>query len=229
MELYVDTGDLKRIKEIAEDYPIDGFTTNPSILSAVKEPREEIFRAYKEFIEEKDLKIFIQTTGETAEEIYEQGTKLHDYFGDRLVIKIPSTKEGFKGARLCKESGYHTCITVIHSVMQAIMAAKCGADYVAPYVNHFDNMGFYGPDVIEEMLDGFAYGNYDTKVLGASFRNIGQMKDLVVRGCEAITVAPDLFDSLIAHAGTDEAMVKFRKTWKDHFGEMQVSDLIPKE
>ena len=228
MELFVDTGNLALVKEVAAKYPIDGFTTNPKILAAVKEPMDEMFPAYKQYVEETGLKIFIQVTATDAEGMLGQAQCLKGYFGDKLVVKIPATVEGFRAVPLCKQAGVAVCVTVIHSVMQAIMAAKAGADYVAPYVNRFDNMGWSGCDAIVEMIDAFANCGYDCKVLGASFRTVSQIKDLIVNGCPAVTIKAEMFDDLVAHPATNESMAGFEAAWKNGFGDAQVTDFVPK-
>lgn len=226
MELYVDTADLDAIKKVAEYYPIDGFTTNPKILTKANHPMEELMPEYKAFVQENNLKIFFQVTAEKAENMLKQAVKLKEYFGEYLIIKIPAIKEGYKAVRLCKKEGIAVCVTVVHSMTQALMAAKAGADYVAPYVTHIDNIGADGVATIEDMVIAFTNGGYGCKVLGASFRMADQIRKLAVAGCQAVTITPDMFDLLITHVSTDESMAGFEKAWKKTFGTKQVSDFV---
>lgn len=226
MELYVDIADLDAIKAVEEYYPIDGFTTNPKILTKADRPVEELMPEYKAFVEEKNLKIFFQVTASKAEDMLEQAKKLKEYFGDHLVIKIPAVKEGYKAVRLCKKEAIDVCVTVVHSMTQALMAAKAGADFVAPYVTHIDNIGADGIGTIGDMVTAFENGGYDCKVLGASFRTADQIRQLAIVGCQAVTITPEMFDLLIDHASTDESMAGFEKAWKDKFGTKQISDFI---
>ena len=228
MELYVDIADLDTVKKISEYFPIDGFTTNPKILTRAQKPVEELMSEYKAYVEEKKVKVFFQVTGETAKEMYEQAKALQAYFGEYLVVKIPAVKEGYKAIGLCKAAGIPVTVTVVHSMMQALVAAKAGADYVAPYVSHIDNMGSDGVECVAEMLAGFENGGYPCKVLAASFRTVDQVKRLSVAGCQAVTMAPALFDALIAHPATDESMAGFKKAWEEAFPGKQISDLIPR-
>jgi len=228
MEIYVDNANLNKIKQISEFFPIDGFTTNPSILAQEDEDLHSVFPKYKEYINEKGLKIFAQVTARQAEDMFEQAKKLRDYFGkENFIVKLPATKEGYRAVRLCKQDGITTTVTVVHSVMQALVAAKAGADYVAPYVSHIDNIGGDGVAAVGEMLKSISNSGYECKVLGASFRTVQQIKDLAVLGCPAVTLAPDLFDLVIAHSSTDQSMVKFEKVWKNKFGDTNIQDYIP--
>ncbi|MDD3337538.1 MAG: transaldolase family protein [Lachnospiraceae bacterium] len=229
MELYVDIADLDAVKAAAEYFPIDGFTTNPKILTKAKKPVEEMMAEYRQYVRANNMKIFFQVTGETAEEMLEQAKALKEYFGERFIVKIPAVKEGYKAVRLCKEAGITVTVTVVHSMMQALVAAKAGADYVAPYVTHIDNIGADGIECVSEMVEVFINGGYPCKVLGASFRTVDQLKKLALAGCQAVTISPDLFDALIKHPSTDESMKGFETAWKETFGEKQISDLIPRE
>lgn len=228
MEFYVDIADLNAVKKVAAYYPISGFTTNPKILTKAERPVTELMSEYRDYVEEKNLKIFFQVTGETAEEMFQQASALHDYFGNHFIVKIPAVKEGYQAVRLCKEAGIPVLVTVVHSMMQALMAAQAGADYVAPYVSHIDNIGADGIRCIEHMLQAFRQAGLNCKVLGASFRTVDQLERLAVIGCQAVTITPEMFDMLIAHPSTTESMADFRSAWKKTFGDQQISDLLPR-
>lgn len=228
MEFYVDIADLDAVKAVAEYYPIDGFTTNPKILTKLNRPVSEVMPEYREYVRETGMKVFFQVTGRTAEEMFVQAKALQEYFGESFVVKIPAVKEGYKAVRLCREAGIKVLVTVVKSMMQALVAASAGADYVAPYVTHIDNLGADGVQCVAEMVTAFENGGYPCKVLGASFRTVDQLKRLALVGCHAVTIPPEMFDSLIAHPSTDESMEGFDKAWKDAFGEKQISDMIPR-
>ncbi len=227
MELYVDIADLEAVKAVAEYYPIDGFTTNPKILTKAKRPVEEMMAEYKAYVEENNLKIFFQVTAEKAEDMLVQAKALQSYFGKHFIVKLPAVKEGYKAIRPCKEAGIPVTVTVVHSMMQALVAAKAGADYVAPYISHIDNIGADGVECVTEMVEAFVNGGYPCKVLGASFRTVDQIKRLAVAGCQGVTITPEMFDALIAHPSTDASMEGFAVSWKEAFHEKQISDLIP--
>ena len=226
MELYVDIADIESVKKVAEYYPIDGFTTNPKILTRAKSDIALLMPKYRAYTESNDMKIFVQVTADKAEDMLAQAKKLKDYFGRHLVIKIPAVKEGFKAVRLCKEESMDVCVTVIHSMTQALIAAKAGADYVAPYISHIDNIGADGISAVKEMIAAFENGSYPCKVLGASFRTADQIRRLAVAGCHAVTITPEMFDLLIEHPSTNESMAGFKKAWTDKFGKTNISDFI---
>lgn len=227
MEFFVDIADLAAVKKVAEYFPIDGFTTNPNILTKAEKPIAEVFCEYLDFVRETDLKVFVQVTAHRAEEMFAQALKLKAYFGDNLVVKLPAVKEGYKACKMCKKEGIAVCVTVIHSMMQGLIAAKAGADYIAPYISHIDNIGADGVHCVDEMVRAFKEYGYGSKVLGASFRTIDQIERLANVGCQAVTITPSFFDAMIVHPSTDVSMQGFDHVWEEKFGDRQVTDLLP--
>lgn len=226
MEFYVDIADLDSIKKVSEYFPIDGFTTNPKILAKAGNVLGKMMPEYKDFSKKEKLKLFFQVTADSAEDMLKQALKLKAYFGENLVVKLPAVKEGFKAVRLCKAENISVCVTVVHSMTQALIAAKAGADFVAPYISHIDNIGADGVETVREMLNAFKTGNYTCKVLGASFRTADQGRRLASIGCPAVTITPEMFDLLVAHDCTDASMAGFKNTWKEVFGDKEISDFI---
>jgi len=142
------------------------------------------------------------------------------------VVKLPAVREGYEACKRCKALGIAVCVTVVHSTMQALMAAKAGADYTAPYISHIDNIGADGVRCVEEIVKAFDRSGYGCKVLGASFRTVEQVDKLAIVGCHAVTITPETFDMLIAHPSTDVSMKGFEEAWRSKFGDRQVTDYL---
>ena len=229
MEFFVDTADLDAVRVINDYFPIEGFTTNPNILTHATKPLSELFGEYRDFVLKTGLKIFVQVTAQDAEGMVRQAVRLKDFFGDYLVVKLPAVREGYRACKLCKAKGIPVCVTVVHSIMQALMAAKAGADYTAPYISHIDNIGADGVRCVDEMVKAFNQAGLTCKVLGASFRTVDQVDKLFSVGCQAVTVTPETFDMLIAHPSTDVSMHGFNSAWQNQFGDSQVTDYLSGE
>ena len=198
MEFYVDIADIESVCRVNETFPIDGFTTNPNILTKTDRPLAALFAEYRAYIRQTGQKLFVQVTGSGAEEMVDQAVKLRAYFGPNLVVKLPAVREGYRACKRCKALGIPVCVTVVHSMMQALMAAKAGADYTAPYISHIDNIGADGVHCVDEIVKAFDRAGYACKVLGASFRTVEQVDKLAIVGCHAVTITPETFDMLIA-------------------------------
>ena len=224
MEFFVDIADIEKVKEVAEYFPIDGFTTNPNILTKSDKTLSENMKKYREYVSTTGLKVFVQVTAEDGYEMFCEAKAIREYFGDHVIVKLPAVREGYKALRLCKAENIPVCVTVIHSMLQALIAAKGGADYVAPYVSHIDNIGADGIGCVKKMVDAFDRYGYHTKVLGASFRTADEIERLASVGCHAVTITPQFFDLLIAHPSTDVSLAMFKESWKNHFGELGIAD-----
>jgi fructose-6-phosphate aldolase 2 len=135
-------------------------------------------------------------------------------------------REGYAACKRCKALGIAVCVTVVHSTMQALMAAKAGADYTAPYISHIDNIGADGVRCVDEIVKALDRSGYRCKVLGASFRTVEQVDKLAIVGCHAVTITPETFDMLIAHPSTDVSMEGFDAVWRNKYGDRQVTDFL---
>ena len=227
MEFYVDIADIETVREINAYYPIAGFTTNPNILAKAKRPLPELFIAYRDYVRETGQKVFVQVTAAKAEDMTAQAEKLSAFFGDRLVVKLPAVTEGYRALKLCKAMGMVVCVTVVHSTMQALTAAAAGADYVAPYISHIDNIGADGVRCVGEIVRALDRAGSPCKVLGASFRTVEQVDKLAIAGCHAVTITPETFGMLIAHPSTDVSMKGFDRAWRKAFGDGEITDYLP--
>ena len=227
MEFYVDIADLDAIEEVASFIPVEGFTTNPRILAGADGDPQELMGALRAYVERTGCRVFAQVTARDAEGMVEEARRLRAFFGETFVVKIPAVREGFRAVPMCKAEGICVCVTVVHSALQALVAAKAGADYVAPYVSHIESIGADGVACVAEMVGLFREHGYPTKVLGASFRTVDQVRLVADAGCQAVTLKPQMFKDLIAHPSTDESMRSFESAWADAFGEKGVCDLLP--
>ena len=227
MEYYVDIADINAVRSINEYFPLDGFTTNPNILTKTDRPLQELFAEYRTYVRQTGQKIFVQVTARQALLMADQAFQLRDFFGDNLVVKLPAVAEGYKACRLCKAQGMTVCVTVVHSAMQGLMAAKAGADYVAPYISHIDNIGGDGVQCVEEMIAAFNHAALPCKVLGASFRTARQIERLAVAGCHAVTITPEMFHMLISHPSTDASLQGFERAWLEKYGDREVTVFLP--
>lgn len=210
MKLLIDDAHIEDIKKIYDLYPVDGVTTNPSILSKVKKDPKETLLEIREFIG-KDALLFAQALPLDAEGMVEDAIAITTLLGKNTVVKIPSIPEGFKAIRILKEKGITTCGTVVYTPMQAYLAAKAGASYVAPYVNRIDNMGYDGIKVTKEIHDILTNNRMDCMVLAASFKNSQQVLELCEYGVGASTAAPSVIESFVKNPAIDGAVDDFIK------------------
>jgi fructose-6-phosphate aldolase 2 len=219
----LDTADLAAIKHCNEFYPLSGVTTNPSIIAKAKTdfwPLVEEIRA----IIGKDKMLHVQTTKTVAEDIVAEAKLMQERLGGDFYVKIPIGEEGLKATMMLKELGIKVTMTAIFTPTQALMAAKAGATFVAPYVNRLDNILGDGVRVVEEIVQLFDIHGMDTMVLAASFKNAEQVHKCALVGCHSVTITDDIMKNLISHPMTDAAVAGFEKDWKGVYGEKSILD-----
>jgi transaldolase len=132
---------------------------------------------------------------------------------ERILIKIASTWEGIKAAEILAKEGIHCNLTLLFSLVQAVACAEGGIRLISPFVGrildwHKANRKVDSIPAAEDpgVLSVTAIYNYyqkfgfKTQIMGASFRNIGEIVELA--GCELLTISPDLLGELAKTEGT---------------------------
>lgn len=208
MKLLIDDANLDKIREISEYFPIDGVTTNPSILAASGKQPYDVLEQIRRLIG-PDKELHVQVISAKAEGMIEEARIIREKLGDNTYIKIPTVREGLKAMKKLKKDGVNITATAIYTPIQAYLAAQAGADYAAPYVNRIDNMGADGTGSAERIHDIFKKNGYKTEVLAASFKNTQQVLELCEYGVGAATIAPDVIEGLIKNVVVSDAVQAF--------------------
>ena len=208
MKLLIDDARIDQIKKIYDIYPIDGVTTNPSILAKAGGRPYQVLREIRAFIgPEADL--HVQVISRDAAGILAEARQIGEVLGTNTFVKIPALPEGFKAMELLRRENRPFTATAIYTPMQAFLAGKRGATYAAPYVNRIDNMGFDGVQVTKDIHDIYQNHHMTTRVVAASFKNSQQLLTLCKYGIAAATAAPDIIEGLAKNPAIDAAVEAF--------------------
>lgn len=226
MQYIIDSAHLDEIRRCIEFFPVDGVTTNPTIISREKSDFVDLLTSIRDVIG-SDKMFHIQTTASTADGIVKEAVALRDLVKGDFYIKIPISPEGLKATMILSKMGIKVTETAIFTQQQAMIAAKAGASYVAPYVNRLDNIVSDGVHVVEEIVNLFRQHNItECKVLAASFKTIEQIHKIAMVGGHAVTLNPSLYEQLVYHPLTLYAIDDFMKDWEGVYGDKKISDLI---
>ena len=218
MKLIIDDAHIDQIRKIYEYYPVDGVTTNPTILAKSGRQPYEVLREIREFIGD-EAELHVQVTARAAEGMVEDAHKILKELGKSTFVKIPSVPEGFKAMMALHGEGVKLTATAIYTPMQAFLAAKAGADYAAPYINRIDNMGYNGIKVARDIHDIFRNNGFKTEVLAASFKNSQQLLELCEYGVGASTVSPEVIFNLVKNEAITSAIDDFIADFEGLVGE----------
>lgn len=152
-----------------------------------------------------------------SQAMVERGERLIGLYGEagisseRVLIKLASTWEGIRAAERLEKSGIQTNLTLLFSFTQAVACAEAGAFLISPFVGRIydwykksegrDYAGSEDPGVqsVSRIYDYYKAHGYNTVVMGASFRNIGQIEALA--GCDRLTISPELLGQLAQQEG----------------------------
>lgn len=208
MKLLIDDANFEKIKRLYEFYPIDGVTTNPSILAKSGRNPYEVLTQIRDFIGE-DADLHVQVISRKAEDMVVEGRKIAERLGKNTLIKIPTVVEGLKAMKALSAEGYRVTATAIYTPQQAFLAGKAGADYAAPYVNRIDNLGGDGVQTTMRIHDIYENNGMKTQLLAASFKNTQQVLELAEYGIGAATVGPDVIEGLMKNVTVDSAVEAF--------------------
>jgi transaldolase len=142
---------------------------------------------------------------------------------DRVLIKIASTWEGIRAAEILEREGIHVNMTLLFSMAQAIEAAEAGATLISPFVGRITDWykkaegkdGYPPADdpgvkSVQKIYAAYKKRDYKTQVMGASFRNVGQIIELA--GCDLLTISPDLLKELADTEGSLERRLSPEKS-----------------
>lgn len=213
MKLLVDSANIEHIKQINHNYPVDGVTTNPTLIAKENRDFYQLIKEIRTVIGESKL-LFVQTISEAADAIVQEALEIWRVLNKNVIIKIPVTVEGIKAIKKLKKQGVKTLATTVYTPMNAFVAAKAGANYVAPYVNRIENVNGKGTAVVQEIKQIFVNANFACEIISASFKNVQQIKEVCLSSSDGITVPPTLIDQFLDVPSIKEDVQRFKLDWQ---------------
>jgi fructose-6-phosphate aldolase 2 len=204
-----DTADLNELRELYRFFPLEGVTTNPTILSHAGTKFSVAIEGIQELV--GTGMVHIQMISPESDDMVREAKKYRSYFdfGDNFYAKIPVTANGYRAMRVLKEAGINVTATAIFTQQQALVAMKAGADFVAPYVSRLDNISSHGIEVVGDIVENIKEYGLKGKVLAASFKTVDQIYRVSMAGAHSATIGPELLHQLIKHPMTDIGVKQF--------------------
>jgi transaldolase len=209
MKFFVDTADIKEIKELNDLGLLDGVTTNPSL---ILKSGGKIAEVTKQICDIVDGPVSAEVTATEYSEMMKEAKALAK-IADNVCIKVPLTLDGLKACRAIRSEGRLVNVTLCFSANQALLAAKAGASFISPFIGRIDDMGIDGMELISEIRT--IYDNYDfkTEILAASIRTVNHVKQAALIGADVVTVPPATLKALVKHPLTDKGLEQFLADW----------------
>ncbi len=220
MKLFLDSANIDEIKKARDWGLLDGVTTNPSLVSKEMSKGKGFREVMTEILHETPGPVSIEVIATDYETMLSQALKISS-LGSNAVVKLPLTLNGLNATRALREKRIPVNSTLIFNGIQALFAAKAGAEFVSPFVGRLDDIGEDGMSVIEQIKTIFTNYDIKTKILVASIRNPLHVIRAMLMGADVITLPFDVLSKLPSHPKTDEGLSRFLKDWENAFGNME--------
>jgi transaldolase len=208
VKLFIDTANVAEIREMA--WLVDGVTTNPSLVAKEGRPFREVIAEICGLV---NGPVSAEVTGLKTEQMVDEARELAAIH-ENVVIKVPMTEAGMRAVQILTREGIRTNVTLVFSSNQAMLAAKCGATFVSPFVGRIDDIGGDGMGLIAEIKECYQNYVYPTEILVASIRHPKHLLDSALLGADVATVPYAVLKKAFNHPLTDLGIERFLKDWE---------------
>src|SRR6476660_1275366 len=209
MKFFIDTANLNEIKEAQDVGVLDGVTTNPSLMA--KEGitgKNNILKHYVDICNIVSGDVSAEVNAVDFDGMIREGEELADLH-ERIVVKLPMTKEGIMACKYFSDKGIKTNVTLVFSAGQALLAAKAGATYVSPFIGRLDDVSTDGLALIEEIRQIYDNYGFETEILAASVRHTMHIVNCAKIGADVMTGPLSAIMGLLKHPLTDIGLAQF--------------------
>ena len=210
MKFFIDTANLNEIKEAASIGILDGVTTNPTLISRENEEPRALLKKISDIVQGP---IAAEVVSLDWEGIVEEGKELAK-INNNIVVKVPINKDGLKAVKALNDQNIKTMVTLIFTPIQALLAARAGADFIAPFVGRLDDISSPGMDLIANIVQIYNNYNIKTEVIVASIRNPVHVLETAMIGADIATIPLKVIEQLVKHPLTDKGIESFLKDWE---------------
>jgi transaldolase len=185
MKFFIDTANVKEIREAHSLGVIDGVTTNPTLVSREGRPFEEVI---KEICSIVDGPISAEVVSLESEGMVKEARKLSKM--------------------------HKNIVTLCFSPTQAILAAKAGGSFISPFVGRLDDISHNGMDLVRQIKTIYGNYGFKTEIIVASIRHPLHVVEAALAGADIATIPFKVIDSLLKHPLTDIGVERFLKDWE---------------
>ena len=210
MKFFIDTADIKEIREANARGWVDGVTTNPTLIAKTGQKFTDVI---KEICKEVNGPVSAEVISLQADGIFKEGLELAK-LADNVVVKIPMCEEGLVAVRRFAAEGIKTNVTLCFSPMQALLVAKAGATMCSPFVGRLDDIAQDGMALITQIRQIYDNYNFSTEILVASVRHPIHVVDSALIGADIVTCPLKVMKQFCTHPLTDSGIQQFLKDWE---------------
>jgi transaldolase len=210
MRLFIDTGSVAEVKEIAAWGVLSGATTNPSLLAKEDGDPGEIIRRICELVQGP---VSAEVVSDDPREMVIQGralAKLHEH----VIVKVPFGAAGLEATRALTDDGIRVNMTLVFSPNQALLSAEAGARYVSCFMGRLDDVSIDSAEVLGGIVAALRPGGVTSEVLAASIRHPEHVMTAARLGCEVATIPGKVLRQMLGHPLTTAGIERFNEDWR---------------
>lgn len=211
MRIFLDTASIEEIREVARWGILSGVTTNPTLMSKTSGKSHEA--VIKEIADVVDGPISAETISLDTAGMVEEGRRFAKWHPN-VVVKVPSTPNGWGAVKALKDDGIRTNVTLCFSANQALFAALAGAYIISPFVGRLDDISEDGMQVVRDTVEIYSIHGIETLVLAASIRHPVHIIEAAKAGADISTVPFKVLEQATKHPLTDKGIESFLKDWQ---------------
>jgi transaldolase len=216
MKLFIDTGSVAEVEEIAAWGVLAGATTNPTLLAS--EPGDPGARIQR-ICELVGGPVSAEVVADDPETMVLQGRAL-SALHEHVVVKVPFGPAGLQATRALTHEGIAVNMTLVFSPSQALLAAEAGARYISCFMGRLDDVSIDSAEVVGGIVEALRAGRVESwadgsaQVLAASIRHPEHVVSAARLGCEVATVPGKVLRQMLVHPLTSAGIERFNADWE---------------
>jgi transaldolase len=209
MRLFIDTGSVSEVEELAAWGVLAGATTNPSLLAKETGDPGESVRRICELVRGP---VSAEVVSADPEEMVVEGRALHGLH-EHVVVKVPFGAAGLQATRALSGEGIPVNMTLVFSPTQAILSAEAGATYISCFMGRLDDVSIDSAEVLAGIIGCLRPAGVTSQVLAASIRHPEHVVTAAKLGCEVATVPGKILRQMLEHPLTSAGIARFESDW----------------
>ena len=205
MKIFIDSADVKEIREVSSWGILDGVTTNPTLVAKTGRKFREVV---EEIVSIVNGPISAEVISTDAPGMVKEADDLAR-ISKNITIKVPMGIEGLKATKVLAGKSIMTNVTLVFSPNQALLAAKAGATFISPFVGRLDDISHFGMEMVADTVKIYENYCFATEVIVASVRNPLHVVEAARCGAHVATIPFGVLKQMAQHPLTDIGIRKF--------------------
>lgn len=215
MQLYLDSANLKHIKEAASWGILSGVTTNPSLL-AKEDPNVDVKQRILEIHSLVGGHLSVEVISTETDGMIKEAHQILEWF-PAATIKIPMIPTGLAAVRQLSKENIPTNVTLIFNPVQALAANNAGATYVSVFLGRIDDIGMSSEAILDEITSIWYTHGLESQIIAASIRTPLHIIHSAKSGAHIATIPYNTLKQSLQHPLTDKGVQLFL----DDYAKMQ--------